>query len=165
MPFSIQQQGMGYWCWLAVAASVGDFFARVQGLHRQCDLAQSLVQSLPSGTQCCDAPTPNACDRTGFLSHALIHVGHFNRAEKGLSSFSTIETEIARGNPVALLLIYGAGVPHTVAVSDAYEANGQQYLVVDDPHPSYGPGNITLYGTTHVHAGSWNMTYFTQDKP
>lgn len=160
--FSIQQQEMGYWCWLAVAASVADFFAGAQGSHRQCDLAQMLVPSLPSGTRCCDDPTPGACDQTGFLSDALKHVSHFNRTEKHLSSFSTIENEITSGNPVALLLVYRAGIPHTVAVSDAYEYNNQQILVVDDPDSLYGPGITILHGATHVPTASWNMTYFTQ---
>jgi hypothetical protein len=161
LKFSIQPQEMGNWCWLAVAASVGDFFAR----QRQCKLAQALVSQLPAGTQCCDNPTPSACDQPWYLSTALSHLNHDNGSDPNLALFSKIENEIASGNPVAMVLVYtGSGLPHVVAVSDAYSTQGNQFLQIEDPDPAVGKPNVIPYGVTTYNNASilWHRTYFTK---
>ena len=164
--FPVQSQEMGDWCWLAVAASVGDFFAGQQRSHLQCNLAQALVSPLPAGTQCCANPTPNVCDQPGYLSTALSHVNHDNGSDANLALFSKIENEILSGNPVAMVLVYsGSGVSHVVGVSDAYSTQAnQQFLRVDDPDPAVGNGIIIPYGgTTYNNTSiSWDRTYFTK---
>jgi hypothetical protein len=164
--FALQQQQAGDWCWLAVAASVADYFAGQTGSHRQCVLAQALI-SVPSGTQCCSNPTPVPCDQQGFPSHALGHLNHANGSQSQLAPFATIANEIATLRPVAVALRYtGSGVDHVIAVTDAVVQNGQQLLEIDDPASAALPGSrpTVRYGaSTYRNASiSWLRTYFTR---
>lgn len=161
--FTIQGQEQTEWCWLAVAASVADYFAgAAPGHHSQCALAQALVSTLPPGTQCCGNPTPTACDQPGLPSVALAHVNHSLGSRNQLASFADIANELTNGNPVALRLVYtGSGVHHVVAAIDAFVQGTQQFLEIDDPD---GPFRSTvLYGaTTYQNLQiTWGRTYFT----
>jgi hypothetical protein len=114
----IQPQEMSQWCWLAVAATIGDFFAGRPRSHLQCDLAQALVP-IPPGTACCSNPTPPPCNKPGPPSIALRHVGHGQAPPfvRYLAPFPRIANEISNGNPVAIAFSQTrTGIAHVVAV-------------------------------------------------
>jgi hypothetical protein len=165
MALMIQRQEMSEWCWLAVAATVGDFFAGRPRSYQQCNLAQALVP-IPPGTVCCSTPPAPPCNKPGPPSIALGHVGHGQTPPfvRYLAPFSRISSEITNGNPVVLAFRQTrTGVAHVVAVSAAFVSNGKQILRVDDP--ARGPPGRTIDYGSPVYNNipiSWEQTYFTQ---
>lgn len=161
LSFAMHPQGEDNWCWLAVAASVADYYAGV--VHRQCDLAQALVSKLPPGIVCCGRPTPTVCDAQGNPSVSLRHVGHASGSVHGLAPFNDLATEIANNRPVAISYVSKhSGVSHVVVVTDAFIRQKTEMLRFEDPDTA--SPTVVKYGDppqTRL-AISWVRSYFTK---
>jgi hypothetical protein len=99
-PDFMQTQLQKKWCWSAVGTSVGLLFQT--GNWTQCDTANHCL----SFTDCCNQPTPSACNEAWNLESSLTYTESFNTSFHGTYSPTDIQTQVNSARPV---LAKGAG--------------------------------------------------------
>src|SRR5262245_20299232 len=126
MQLSGANTGASNWCWLAVAASIDDYYAQPTVARRQCDMAHRII---PTNSPCCNQiPLPAECDRAGDLGVALGPTPGVNRLNKHLPSPATnasdIRSEISHQRPLAVKITFideeDGNTAHALAIINAH---------------------------------------------
>jgi len=112
LDFSMQLQNQTNWCWAAVAASVGAYFAAA-GAMLQCDVANGEL----GRTDCCGGGAAGPCNVYGLLASALNRVGHLRLwGYKKKATLAQIHSEIDALMPVCFRTASAGGGAHFIAV-------------------------------------------------
>jgi hypothetical protein len=183
--FKMEGSGAEYWCWAAVAVSIGNFYGT--GSWNQCDVANNVLGHQQGGTpDCCD-PTDKvgaSCNMPWDLDVAL----HYTRSRGAMIQeavkFEEVRDEMKEKRPVGMLIEFGVPaafrVKQQAGAEFASNVNGGHYVVIcgcdDNPalpegpdvrieDPMRGPysGPLTMF--MHYiggHDPRWARTYKTQ---
>ena len=154
--FTMQSQENGEWCWAAVTCSVAIFFGSTQ--WTQCRIASSELT-----LTCCVKPTPANCNVPWSLDTALSIVGHFSTYFAGNASFTQVQQEIGRGNPVGVRIEWAAGSAHFISIG-GWLLDPSGTLFVDVFDPAYGPSQVDfsdLISAYRAPGDNWSHTYLT----
>jgi hypothetical protein len=162
LSFNMQDQQQINWCWAAVAASVGDFFAG-QPTWDQCTIAnQELMRS-----DCCDGGADGPCNVYGFLASSLNRVHCLKSwAIDQRAAFAAVCDEIDSSRPVCLRVAWRGGGAHFVAITGYSDRDPSLARVrIEDPVYRYHDIAWTDFLTAYAPAGSlqgdWTDTYYT----
>ena len=170
--FAIQRAGAGTgacnWCWLAVAASVDDYYVQPAKVREQCDMAHLIIPT--TGSCCGHATLPKECDKAGDLAVALGRspgVDRLRRHVPNLAGASDIRTEVFNHRPLGVkitIIDEDDRTVHALAIVNAYlDPRGDTRLELRDPdNPS---ATISIkHGDTTVGRWdvNWDRTYFTR---
>jgi hypothetical protein len=152
---AMQQQEMQFWCWLAVATSVADFYAE-GGESSQCRLAS---RALGLST-CCSAPS--TCDQPGLLADSLDLVGHYGNTHAPLT-FAQINNELDEGRPVCAQVRWPDGDEHVVVITGTLRGAQENFYQVADPAME-GLRYMTedTLRTAYSGTGWWKHTFSTK---
>lgn len=152
LPFVMQSQLQGNWCWAATSSSVSAFFDPSSGWS-QCNVASASL-----GSACCSAPLP--CDRPFTLDGPLTVTGNLQGLLAGNDVRASLQAEIDAGRPVCCHISWISGGGHFVALA-GYDWSTDD-LLVDDP--LYGRQTVpySTFVAAYRGAGSWDYTYYTQ---
>jgi hypothetical protein len=158
--FNEQPQELYNWCWIAVAASVNDYFETAS--TQQSDLANQLL-----GRYDCDQG--ENCDQAGSLGDALHYVKHLAAANGALANpdghsmtFETIAAELEQNKkPLCIYIDWGAGGEgHFCVISGYKQIGNEQYLFVNDPLFGSGPQPYSrVLSNYNLEQGKWTFTY------
>ena len=107
---------------------------------------------------------PANCDIPWSLDTALSMVGHFNRYFGGSTSFTQLQQEIGKGNPVGVRIAWsGASGAHFIAVGGwLVDPSGTQFVDVFDP--ANGDSQVVysdLINAYRTPGDAWTHTYLT----
>ncbi|HXO20215.1 MAG TPA: hypothetical protein VOA87_09880 [Thermoanaerobaculia bacterium] len=174
--FKIHRQDQDLWCWVAVAASINEFYTGQ--LPKQCTIArdtltnsQVMVNNVAIST-CCPWAAHPECNMAFFADLALQQLGHLAGSSPGALVFSSLDVQIPekvptppvpRGHPIACSIV-GTQTPgaHFVVISGWEQtADSHQCIYVDNPS---GPtASFEDYDEfVHGKETSWVFTYLTQ---
>ncbi|MGI8684607.1 MAG: papain-like cysteine protease family protein [Acidimicrobiales bacterium] len=162
LSFDVQAQQQSNWCWLAVAASVDDFYESGTSAT-QCGLANTMLGQ----SNCCSSPSSSTCNQPGDTSLALQQVGHFQSNTNGSMTFSQVKLEIGFAeDPIVVRIKWGsASVGHAVILAGYItDSEGEQWLLVKDP--SGGTTALWTYDefrTAYKGNGTWDITRRTKN--
>jgi hypothetical protein len=171
LPFQLDQQGCGEWCWASVAVAVGRFYKDSNCPGKQCQLVSSILQV---GKDCCgncdcSAGSLDACNQPQNLGFVLGQIGHCRDGTDGLPSmeFSEIQDEIDNGRPIAVsikwqepaapghaIVIYGYTPDRNLVIADPKAPSTKITVPFDDfSYPETGGGGLT---------GTWAAAFRTE---
>jgi hypothetical protein len=158
--FNEQPQERYNWCWLAVAASVKDYFETAS--TQQSDLANKLLHRH-------DCNQGGDCDQSGSLGDALDYVKHLAAATRVLSNpdqhsltFEKVAEELEQNkSPLCIYIDWGAGGEgHFCVISGHKQIGNEQYLFVNDPLFGDGPQPYSrVLSNYNLEQGKWTYTY------
>lgn len=152
MPFPMQRQEMGLWCWAAVAASTDKYFDP-RSRSTQCSIATAVKHRA-----CC--PKNEVCNEADILDAALAAVGRLARAGEGILTFEQIRDELELGFPIGARIGWFRGGGHFVLIT-GFRVSDSGAGVVTIADPLY-PGNQWLYDdfvNAYRSLGGWTHTY------
>ena len=141
LPFQLDEQHCGEWCWAAVSVAIGKFYHDGNCPQEQCRLVSGI---LPVGKDCCDQCdcTPGsleACNQPQNLGFVLGQLGHTRDGNDGLPvmRFSEIQKEINNGHPIAVSIEWQepAAPGHAIVI---YGYTDDRKLVIADPKAPRG---------------------------
>ena len=146
--FKIHRQERDRWCWVAVTASISEFYEKVS--FKQCAVAkrtliknQAVVNNAAIG-ECCPKETHQPCNVAFSTDLALEAMKHLAKSSPGHLEFADIIVEIPeiapplpapRGRPIGCSVI-GMEEPgaHAMVISGWQErTDGQRYIYVNNP--------------------------------
>jgi papain like cysteine protease AvrRpt2 len=131
LPFHIQPQEEGNWCWAAVTASLTAYFAGLNpqgGIWKQCQVASQVFL----GTNCCQSGN---CDQESSLEVPMGKVGLPIQAYDGQLSYNAVANQIMTLRPVGLHISWGQGGAHFVLIIGYGLDNlGAQWVKIADPN-------------------------------
>jgi hypothetical protein len=151
MPFQIEIQEHGQWCWAAVTASVDRYFSP-HSVSTQCSIASMVL-----GLDCCGAPGP--CNTQAFLQDALDAVGKLRDCVSGPLSFADTLHEIEQGFPVGVRIGWSGGAAHFVIIRGCSESAGAQLLDIADPLYVDSIQHFDVFATDYLGCGEWTDTF------
>jgi hypothetical protein len=158
VPFAIHWQIQTQWCWVAVAESVGKFFA--SSPESQCVLAAG-----PMKMDCCDIVNKVAGNKAGSLQDALQIVKHFAGVVRRSPTFAEVESELNARRPLAARFQWGlhpADAHFVTLVGCGRNASGTEMIEIQDPQYGYTCEPLvrlqTLYRQNSI---QWTHTYMT----
>ena len=157
MYFTMQHQQESNWCWAATSTSV-ELFYDPESTWTQC-----LVANNQTGrSDCCGSGASGACNVYGYLNNALTAVGRLQQMVTGTATTAQIETEVTFARPLGIRVAWSGGGAHFLAIMGQYNANGIDYVTVDDP--IYGRSNVAYatLQTAYRGSGTWTHTYYTK---
>lgn len=135
MQYQLDSQEQTYWCWAAVAQSVRAHFNSRSPLS-QCQVAtQTLNRFENLAVNCCQ--DPDACNIPYFLDRALSQVGHLNLVYPAPFSWNDVRYVTRQMNRPLCAYLSSASSGHYVVITDAFLANGAEYLLVHDPDDTF----------------------------
>ena len=157
LSFSIQPQLQSNWCWAAVATSVSLFYWKSSN-WTQC----GVVSTTLGRNDCCNSPTPSACDVYGYLDKALTTTSNYKQMVSGAISFSAIQSEINAGRTIGARIGWNGGGGHFVVIYGYWSLGAATSLYIGDP--IYGDSVVSLatFTSNYQGAGTWTHSYFTQ---
>ncbi|CDH01661.1 hypothetical protein [Xenorhabdus bovienii] len=105
----MQRQEQTYWCWIAVAASIGSYYAQKPNYYRQAPIYEKAKNITPPGA--CVAPYlhfPNndKCNQEGMPDRSLAMIGAFEKAIKGKGYVPFIITELLNNRPLVVAVFF-----------------------------------------------------------
>jgi len=131
MQYQVDTQEQTFWCWAAVAQSVRAYFAPRSPLS-QCEVATETLRRFENPRlNCCRDPVP--CDIPYYLDRALTQVGHLNFVYPAPLSWNDVRYVTRQMNRPLCAYLASASSGHYVVITDAFLANGAEYLLVHDP--------------------------------
>ncbi|MBF0283334.1 MAG: hypothetical protein HQL51_02640 [Magnetococcales bacterium] len=161
LPLVMQRQTQTNWCWSAVGTSVGLFFQT--GQWTQCDTANGCLKL--AGVNCCNAPTPAACNVYGYLDKALTYTKSFKSVSSGTATTQALADQINMGRPVGVRVEWNGGGAHFMAITGyKYCAILSSVVTIVIQDPIFGE-TIMLYrdfAANYQSGGTWNGTYLTK---
>ena len=161
--FDMQHEEQNNWCWAAVAASVGNYYAEEEEWD-QCTVANRELRR----EDCCGDGAAGPCNVYGYLASALNRVHCLqNWAIAHRATFDMVVGEINAGRPVCVRVAWRGGGAHFVAItgySDPDPAIAQ--VLVQDPFYQYQDiawsDFLIVYRPVGAQQGDWTDTYTTQ---
>jgi hypothetical protein len=172
LPFSMQCQRAGQWCWAAVAVSVASFYS-ASNPWTQSTLAAAVLGRATCGnsSKCLDSHRPSGCDRPHTIWDVLRRVGHLDKCFAnpielvGVPNTVTIQGEVDGGRPTVCRIQWDAAYGHGghFVVLHGYDLSGPEALVhVADPES----GSTSAYPVAEFMCeyklhGTWQQTYTT----
>jgi hypothetical protein len=164
LPFAMQYQEQGNWCWAAVATSVARFF-NSRTTRTQCNIADAELKR----TDCCGAGAGGACNVYGYLASALNRVGHLKAwRPSGAATPAELKTEIDNGRPLCLRVAWASGGAHFLAVvgylPGSAQLTGSDLVAVEDSR--WGSSNVPydVLRESYRLDGRWTDSYFTRKR-
>jgi hypothetical protein len=162
LAFAMQDQKQINWCWAAVAASVGDFFAG-QPTWDQCTIANEELMR----TDCCDGGATGPCNVYGYLASSLNRVHCLKSwAISQRAVFAAVCDEIDSGRPVCLRVAWRGGGAHFVAITGYSDRDPSlARMRIEDPfypyHDIAWTDLLIVYAPAGSFQGDWTDTYYT----
>ncbi len=163
LPFRMEKQKAGYWCWAAVSAGVAHYFSH-DSRWRQCGIVKRVLNraKVPIPARVCGVrPVPASCDVPWPLDDALKEVHRLRRGPKaGRLSFRQIQRELDEHRPVCVRIGWRSGGGHFVVIYGYHTGPGVQQLYVADP--LYREVSRVAYHSLASHyrrIGRWTHTY------
>jgi hypothetical protein len=166
--FTMQQEIQTNWCWAAVAASVGNYYAG-QETWDQCTVANLELHR----TDCCGSGGAGPCNVYGYLASALNRVDCLqNWAIAQRAVFEKVLCEIDHGRPVCVRVAWRGGGAHFVAITGYSNRDPEDArMLIQDPLFQYQ--DIPWIDFLDVYLplpappagslqGDWTDTYYTQ---
>jgi len=157
LPFVMHPQEQTNWCWAATSHSVYDYLNTV-AKWTQCGIANVCLRL----NNCCmPAAASTSCNKPWYLDNALTVVGVLRLMTGQDEPFASAATEIDGGLPVCLRVGWRGGGGHFLAIHGyLVDAQGVQYLYVDDP--IYGKSVVPygIFRKSYRGSGAWTHTYF-----
>lgn len=162
LPFAIQAQQQSKWCWAAVASSISAYLLRPNPPKTEYDKC-ALANHAFSRTDCCQTPTPTACNNSWSTFSALTYTGNLRTRSSGRMLIGDIETEIDNNHPIAVRIAWFTGKAHAVVI-DGYDVSGSApYINIKDP---WGAAAITTkladFPAGYRTGGAWTDSYLTK---
>lgn len=156
LAFSMQAQTESNWCWAATSTSVSHYYW-YGSPWTQCKVAGAELNL----QNCCQSPTPGACNVSWYLDRALTRTHNFV-SFSGPVSFDQVRGEIDAGRVVGCRIGWSGGGGHFVAIYGYTKVLTLEYFNIDDP--IYGKSFLRVSDfTSHYQgSGSWTHTYITQ---
>ncbi|MCT8344139.1 hypothetical protein LG003_15145 [Photorhabdus kleinii] len=169
-----QIQEQTYWCWVAVAASIGSYYAQTPYSHRQASIYEKSNNITP-GT--CVAPyrtlPKNNCNKEGDPDNSLAVIGALGQKILGKGYVPALMTELLNDKPFVIAVYFshpiaklGNAKGHAVVISSVFNEkpyhgvwevcdpwSNTRTLENFDTFPSY------YYGDPMAR---WAETYFTK---
>jgi peptidase C39-like protein len=164
LAFVMQQEEQDNWCWAAVAASVGDYYA-AQETWEQCEVANlELLRD-----DCCGDGAAGPCNVYGYLASALNRVHCLQNWQIAVRvAFAVVVGEINAGRPVCVRVAWRGGGAHFVVITgyDDPDPNVARVLIQDPyfQHQDIAWSDfLNVYRPVNTQPGDWTDTYLTQD--
>ncbi len=162
------------WCWAAVAATISDYYHRIDGSPAnrrpwtQCEVA-GIRDDLGGTVDCSDPQVVEICNREYYLSDALTAVGIPHRFPKhsDFDSFNNIANEIGfhkRPVPIRLKLrgtVHGRAVHHFVIIW-GYHWDATSFVVWDPGGKDRQPAPAAALDIhSELRSKEWTHTYYS----
>jgi hypothetical protein len=170
LPFQLDEQRCGEWCWATVAVAIGRFYHDASCPQDQCQLVSSILKV---GKDCCEdcdctLGSLESCNQPQNLGFVLSQLGHGRDDTDGLPSmkFEEIQMEINNGRPIAVSIAWQepAAPGHAIVIHGYTE---DRKLVVADPMAPPGT-TITVSFDNFVYpefggdlTGDWKAAFRT----
>lgn len=153
LTFTMQSQTQTNWCWVANAASVGDYYWG-SGSYSQCGLANSCLGK----STCCS--NPSGCNDYGSLREALQVAKSLNRMIEDSVTFVVLQQQVDMGRPVGTRVAWTGSGAHSMMVTGYNKDSG----TIDVQDPWYGSTTIAYasYPSSYQNGGTWTHTYLTE---
>ena len=152
MPYPMDRQLRGRWCWAAVAFSVEKYF------NPATTMSQCSIATLVLGMRCCVPPNP-ACNIAGSLEAALNRVNHLTAPRTGPVDYDAIEAQLVAFRPVPVRVEWPGGSAHFLVISGCRVVGGIEIVELSDP--LFGPSTYPLsrFARAYRGIGRWTDTY------
>ncbi|OTA15744.1 hypothetical protein Xvie_02598 [Xenorhabdus vietnamensis] len=171
-----QIQEQTYWCWVAVAAGIGSYYAQKPYYYRQTPIYEKAKNITPPGA--CVAPYrsfPNGskCNETGMPDKSLASIGALAKKIDGKADGPSILTELLENRPLVIAVFFsheiaslGNAKGHAVVISAAFNQN-QLYPVWEVCNPWDNTRTLENFATFPSYyygdpGAYWRETYFTK---
>jgi hypothetical protein len=154
LDFIIQAQEQSEWCWAAVTASIGNFYAGDDQL-KQCDVVNTLLRR----NDCCADGSSGSCNRQFDLDSALRRLEHFDRRQPGQPDFNVVVAEIDGGRPLAVRIRWSEGGGHAIVI---YGFTDDRRVDIADPDHANDQILIPFDNFVYRDIGSWDDSLFTR---
>ncbi|NHB96967.1 hypothetical protein C5470_11310 [Photorhabdus stackebrandtii] len=175
-----QRQEQTFWCWIAVAASVGSYYARRPYRYLQEPIYSGARQLNPGS---CVAPYNHFpggdnCNKEGMPNTSLEVIGALKEEIKGKADFNRCAQELANNSPFVVAVIFSKKIPalgdtggHAVVISGGFDLVPQSST---NPYPVWEVCNpwdntktlenahifpLYYYGDSEA---DWRQTCFTK---
>lgn len=152
VPYIRQEQTE--WCWAACTAMIAGFLRPTQPVVQQCALANILLGK----TNCCNTPTPTACNRPCeiesilpvYKTQKILGIGELNPLTPNELLF-----ELTNNGPVEVGYLWWGGGGHVAIV---YGVTASDRLAVHDPW--FGSGFVTYQALFAAYGrGRWALSF------
>lgn len=163
IPFNLQIQEQGNWCWAATSVSINRFYDPGT-MWTQCKLASHEF----SGNDCCANGGSPACNHVNQVPRPLRDLGNFGSTIRSPAGFQTIMDEINGTRPFICAIIWRGGGGHAVVVygfaQADYDGLFDQWVFVNDPLAGVRESKYLYnkFKTDYQGAGDWTETYLTK---
>lgn len=153
---TLRGQEQSNWCW----AASGQMVMNTLGASvTQCDE----VNRRYGRTDCCNTPTPSACNQTGWPEPDRYGFTFRTTSDAPLTWAQVKEEIHCGGRPFAFSWHWPGGTGHMMVVTGYKTDMGTNYMYVSDPLPQ-NAGSLNIYtydyyNTSPGHHTHWNDYY------
>jgi hypothetical protein len=151
MPFEIETQLQDQWCWAAVSASISGYYSP-EDKWSQCKIASYVLAG-----NCCD--DPGSFNKAAYLQEALRVIEKLRGIELRSLSFEDIQSELLRGNPIAVRIGWEGGGGHFVIIRGCRDKSGVQTVNIVDPFFADSIHRYDDFCNAYLGQGEWTDTF------
>ncbi|OZI60579.1 hypothetical protein [Bordetella genomosp. 11] len=163
-----ENQNQGLWCWIAVASTLGNFYA--QGYR----YSQAYLYNRIMNTSCNVAPGTAApystCNMPGDATVSMINVGIYSQTAIDSPGLTPLLGELYEGRPFVVVLEMqvrpsGDWYLHCVVIDAAFVLNGYSYWNVCDPIEGVNLVRVSVFPQGYPGRwgnSAWYLTMFSK---
>ena len=158
LPFEMQEQQQGNWCWAAVAASVTTYWPTPRQWG-QCDVVNAELTQ----TKCCAEGNCASCNVQHSLHSVLTRVQHLCNTVTNAISYEDVCAELDAERPLCARIVTSE-LGHFVAITGYVIGDPEQRVLVDDPGLGRGRREVPYDTLRQDYSGGgvWTHTYYLE---